>query len=484
MTGTISEKDQKPLEQTRLPPIAWNRDPGTRSDPVIVKRTIHWDFLGSGITRPVAMTTVGDIISIALRMGMQWRTIEPENGKMQAVGNGYSLSSTAASRGGIILTFAAAGDHSKLPRIVPSRAADKLLFGILPGDPYLVKKDFHMVGSDVHPRDTKAILSEISASTGMDVGVRDSDFDLGNRFLKNDFVKLLCPFFPLEGSTLATIRFAGWPRQRSWSLLHFWESRLALSQELDEEVSRRGSLDGEFDPAFLLLGQLKVHLDTLKSKYHDDFYCLKFTPSQDTNVRGNVEGRKLDFLRACRDAVDTCTDALAHRNWGELASESETDVGAVSTRYVLLVAAHSYVAKRAVEAGDKNFEAAQALLTTKKGRSPSRRDWWEHVNGHETSGAASTPVVPCGSPRFWFRMKQIRLDMMDPEKGLQRELLQKFGLDVDRYEEKDAQVDVAWWLMMVRGIAWDMACYREPWPEDWKPVKSEFYGDQTHVMLA
>ncbi|KAL9039224.1 MAG: hypothetical protein Q9214_004965 [Letrouitia sp. 1 TL-2023] len=73
--------------------------------PVTYRMTRSWDFMPPEIVRPFASTTVSDIAIIALRMGMSWKIFKPEEGAMEAEGNGQAISSTPVRTLGILLRY-------------------------------------------------------------------------------------------------------------------------------------------------------------------------------------------------------------------------------------------------------------------------------------------------------------------------------------------------------------------------------------------
>jgi hypothetical protein len=81
---------------------------------------------------------MGDIVILALRMGMQWRVLDLESGKIKADGNGFNLTGSEAMGLGIILRLTAKGQHVKYRKLIPTCAVDKMLLDILPSDPVLV----------------------------------------------------------------------------------------------------------------------------------------------------------------------------------------------------------------------------------------------------------------------------------------------------------------------------------------------------------
>ena len=102
--------------------------------PAITVRERSWDFMPLDIIRPVATSTVGDIIALAHRLGMGWEDLRPGDGIMRAEGGGKSIVSTAVRGFGILLQFnydRAGGGYEHEVGTIPSVQADKLGFGII-----------------------------------------------------------------------------------------------------------------------------------------------------------------------------------------------------------------------------------------------------------------------------------------------------------------------------------------------------------------
>ena len=84
--------------------------------PAIRFKQRSWDFMPSEVVRPFASTTVSDIAILALRMGMTWRTFQPNLNKLEAEGGQRILASTTIRGLGMLLQFqrmAANRDHLK-----------------------------------------------------------------------------------------------------------------------------------------------------------------------------------------------------------------------------------------------------------------------------------------------------------------------------------------------------------------------------------
>ena len=124
-----------------------NSEQGLQIRPAMRLRERSWKFVSPDVVRPVAATTVSHIATMARRLGMSWTTFRPEDGVMRAEGNGHIITSTFAKSIGLVLHY----QHSRGPGVlsslfgfsgksyssanlyVPTREADTMAFGILPG---------------------------------------------------------------------------------------------------------------------------------------------------------------------------------------------------------------------------------------------------------------------------------------------------------------------------------------------------------------
>ena len=77
----------------------------------------------------------------------------------------------------------------------------------------------------------------------------------------------------------------------------------------------------------------------------------------------------------------------------------------------------------------------------------------------------------------YFEMMCACLELVhDKKNGIGAYLAEK-GVRLERND-----VDVAWWALMLRGIAWSMSVWTNHPPGD--PIPSSMYGNQTPVWLA
>ena len=119
------------------------------SIPNVMLQRRSWDFVPPEVVRPLAMVTISDIAILARRLGMIWKQFEPLDGNLRAEGNGHTITSTAVRSMGTVLQIGIR-DHlpvsyqEKSGEYIPSRWADMMGFGIVPGEIYLFLPEYKL----------------------------------------------------------------------------------------------------------------------------------------------------------------------------------------------------------------------------------------------------------------------------------------------------------------------------------------------------
>lgn len=110
-----------------------------------------WEFILPEVVQPLALGTVCDLAVMARRLGMIWKQFEPLDGNFRAEGNGHTITSTGVRSMGTVLQIGvedflpSADPTEKLNELyIPSEAADKMGFGIVPGEASLGVPDYKL----------------------------------------------------------------------------------------------------------------------------------------------------------------------------------------------------------------------------------------------------------------------------------------------------------------------------------------------------
>ena len=423
----------------------------SRADVVVICRQWSWDFMPPEVVRPLAQTNVADIIVLAQRLGMQWRALDPQDGKLQADGNGFNLSGTDVHGLGIVLRIRVAGERHEFSGLIPSRAVDKMMFGIIPGCPKLVRRDFSMV-DDCH--EVRSIHAEggILSILGVDEPLRTA---IGERrdqcaSLHNDLIMLLCPFLPLPELPFMRVQFTAWGDERR-TVFHHWEGRLALARGLRRRL-------GEMQQKPAILSKIDNYLDALQKDYSNDFFARWNEPTNTHNKLG-WKGRSA-MIDLCRAAFDYTTETLLSPPF------SFGDRDALDQRrYLHLVAAHVFMAAKAMDA------AEEKLL--EEGR--TRRDFSQAALRRDYN----VPEKQYGT-HFLHSFYVYGQEYIDSY----RNEVQGIGAYLKRkdIELGEVQAEEAWWLLVLRGMASDMAIWQGP--SLGMRVPSSFYTNKTAVWIT
>lgn len=420
-----------------------------RTDIAVMYRTWTWDCMPPDIIRPLAEINVGDIIVLAIRMGMQWRHLEPEIGRMQADGNGFSLTSTDVRGLGTVLRFTSAGRYGDFPRIVPSKAADKMLFGIVPGDPTLVRKDLPLVSKDGEIADIARVGELLNFANLGCIPHKNTNVEVFN-----DLVTLLLPFLPLEGSTITSYCFPVWRIEPYLKGIHFYcESRLALHRRLHDRVKEMTNGEG----TLRTLTEVLHHMDILEQRHSHYWYSRWFwNPS----IREQETWQdRLAAIQNMRRIFQRTTDYFVEKGFDQEHIDG-------SSKYLHLVVANAFMSNHAIEdvnASEKKHPQVRKHEAQRKAYNITSRHGYFFGSRH-------------------YDMAQRYVDYMPHA---------DFGVAAHLRERNVCleanEVEAAWWVLQLRGIVWSISTWH---PNDvvqkilGNPVPSSYYGNRTPVWVT
>ena len=258
-----------------------------------------------------AVTTVHEISLIARRLGMSWEDFNPELGSMRAKGNGHGLFSTLARSTGIVLQYIHLEGgafsnvqlilpdtiaSSKAELFIPSREADMMGFGILPGCERLGVPNFKVGTKDEVYATMDLLDSARDASTKLRnlnrllVGKWDAHCMYGF----SDIIALAAPMIRRRNSTIVRLPP---PAEYSSSLLSRKECFMVFRHRLKDHLSTQ--TDHRFsEQATWILKQC----EQLTSRYSE----------WETNIDSldKVNGSILNFLEEVHDCWDRATEYL------------------------------------------------------------------------------------------------------------------------------------------------------------------------------
>lgn len=438
----------------------------SRSGPILLQETDahiaavafrqwNWSFMPPDLLRPLATSTLSDIILVALRLGMAWKNLNMESNIFTAYGNGYSITSTETRGLGITFTFTITGVQSLQRAVPPSEVADKSLFGILSGCQSLVKRDFALIDEDRHP--AFALMFEGIGIKGKKLlGRLAHDAVFSEHGM--DAMILLSGFVPLEGCPVPYNYLPGFRGSAHVTPLHWYEGRAGFLEMLKD---RTKSMEDATDCSSDVLKEAYTRLYMLFTNWNYDFL-----DNWDHSVlEGCDDDRKSALTKECYGVFLWATRYLVAR-WGE------RDPQQGITWYCHLVAGHCVNAYHAVN----EIDATKGWYEEYEKNHDLRR---YHRKVYEL--AYSSEV---GFNSEYHIAKKYVSGITGGKHSIARYLRNK-GLKLNEDE-----IETAWWVMVVKGIAWDMATTGHPaarnrkWSYHPEYVPSKFYHMHIPVWIS
>ncbi|USW50380.1 hypothetical protein Slin15195_G036990 [Septoria linicola] len=453
-----------------------------RTHAAITFRYWSWDMMPSDMTRPLATITIGHLVILAVRLGMQWRLLNLEKG-MSADGSGYSLSSTTSDKLGLVFKLIAFAPKGPYRRLIPNKAVDKLICGILPGCSIMVRRDFDLIGPSRKclldlslALDRNHILEQIGVPQQARQLLSDR-VNIDRRSfpsLHNEIVPLLCTFLPLEGSDTVRHYAHCWVEKRK-SVLHFWEGRYALLHYL-KRTSRdlsmtwaNQSLQAQPDHV-RHLHKAESYLVELEDKFPKDFFGLKGReairgPASQDDPQAEATQKREAIVILCR-SIHRWTDGF----FRTLGLEGKDPQG--RTHFENLVAAHLNMATHSTCSMYDSFsDSDMPSYPVADTRIPSEFDDIL-ADVRALKDDVRPPWVLC---RLIKEVEGYVKHMREGDHSVAR-YLQERGL-----KSTSEQIETAWWILMLRGIAWNMSTLDESWGD---PIPSSFYDNHVPVWIT
>ncbi|KUJ13203.1 uncharacterized protein LY89DRAFT_721274 [Mollisia scopiformis] len=440
----------------------------------------NWDYIPSDINRPLASTSLGDLMVLGQRLGMRWQEIRLHEGYLRAEGSGYTITSSSIRSFGLVARLSVRPEHSEIKSLgrlqagldlsnisadkllIPSVHADQMLCGIVPGDPELVDRTYHTVGPDAksHPEwmfnaiQTHGDVQQFCQKTNQ------------TRTLINDAICCICPWMPLSTSPIVRIQhpiaWQGGYMGYKYSFMHFWEARevlrVRLKRRCDQLSQKEKQEHTKFEYAQQKYDALAEHVAA------DDFYCRwkksLIHPEGKVNAAAPNSGYeqaikdRMDMLQSIKDIFDETQRFFEARNKADqLIHEEHFSVPPI--KYLELVRA--YLSALAIKVARPDFKA---------------------------------------NPDHNLEIDQMLSDKKHSGPGLARDIAEMTHVMVDqcsfvaeklRFRDKnlvsDLDVEEAWWMLMLRGTCWNMSVWMEP-PDAGALVPSSLYSDGSLVWIT
>ncbi|KAL9110320.1 MAG: hypothetical protein Q9227_005051 [Pyrenula ochraceoflavens] len=439
----------------------WNKIQISRPQRTMVMlflRERSWDFVPPDVVRPLASIRINTLIILVTRLGMEWRGLSLASSHLEnalsADGNGYVVGSTSIRGLGTVVRFGNTGKTSQPTARIPSTAADKMLFGILPGCQTPGRKplcdEYRLIGDDRKAyfrqvfEDLRVSDSTIEDFCGPELREKHAFRErIFIRCAVNDTLILLCPFLPLEKSPSTDIAFYAWAGQNRMSSMVMWETRRPLLTLLSARPKT-----GEMHYVHSALEYLQG-----EEGYKYDYYHVGPTArwsimntTQEPGVARPDAKAVQHFVEKLRRYFDHTTTYFDNLQGPPLSETEKTDIQSQLT-YTDLVGAH---AELRWEAGIFVREARRFL------------HW-----GEDSDWVRPSPGFPEAWDTTYVTVEKI------PELC---EDLRKKGCTLS-----NEKMEEAWWMLQLRGIVWTMSvnCLNPG-----EPIPSSFYENQTLIWMT
>ncbi|QIW95284.1 hypothetical protein AMS68_000802 [Peltaster fructicola] len=444
-----------------------------RTNAVVIHRNLTWDFLPSDTVRPLAESTIGDIVVLARRLGMHWRTLRLSEGTMQADGGGFAISSTDVRGLGLSFKFSTVKTDEDFPHYIPSVGGDKLLCGMLPGDSDLVNQDFDLVRDDekrsiIGLHESEGLLSRLDvAQVIRNTYSRNQDLQEA----RNEIMILLMPFLVLPRSNVSSIVHDGLTPSMRMAFL-YWEGRYALLKAL--ELRKNGANQYRMD----ILQEVYDKLDGLRKGYRKDFFC-RWNKAAINGWKKNENGDyERDLSGEAKSAlIERCRSIFAYTTTA-LKDLGMADSWNARTKYMILVAAHFRLLLDTTEPV-YHGKYKDGVRESQEQLSHDFQEQFPHIEKRNRGPFITAEMFEC-----------VRRYAVDVENGIRHNdhgieaFFRRRGVIVgDPNASQADQCEAAWWLMMLRGIAWGMAHQCAPSPAG-HAVPPLYYGNKTPVWIS
>ena len=431
-----------------------------------------WDIMPKDASRPMAKITLGEIITLGFRLGMRWR-VDLAKETFVAHGQGFGLTCTRQGDMDLVATFTKRQwdtDMDDLPSLIPNRATDKLMCGIIPVSSGLLGEDIHCT-SDQCPTDVlSAILERLKRSITSDQkGLIDKTFKMktdesfealqaadpsqvGQSIASNDAVALMCEFLPMPAASAATLHyFPGWTSSLEGQRFSIFNRPKGWSAFLSQLTGEFCSSDEQIYIQAEAMGITRCTVQLLQS--------VTYSLSEVSTGIDLAEKAVMNCKSMSENLASTCLDAF--NSISDWFREPHID----QQHYASLVSTHCYMCVKLSQACTR---------------------WQEESFGFEDQWDEDDSL----SMILHLYMKDIDAYVARGE-GLFGEYMaskQSDHIGVREQNDHETQEKVfrirtvlAWRLMTLRGIAWSMSTYGTSMGE---PVPSSCFDHPRNVWIV
>ena len=294
-----------------------------------------------------------------------------------------------------------------------------------------------------------------------DRGLRNRIAEKGWQEPHNELILLLSSFLPLKGNPNLFYHTPIWTSTPLLSPLHFFEGRVAFMERLKERLDQ-----GTNHKAWKTLKRVSEELERLAKEWKNDFY----DNWQDSVIEasGN-DDEKLKLIESCHGVFVMTTryfqghglEENKHRSEEERKLEQKDNrqgtgqeeeghdwnqIHEGRTRYIDLVAGHTILVFHAVAPVVDTFNAKRQTYPGGEERRKAHREKFAFRNDASEVGV-----------HVQYHLAQEYVSRFKHNgHGVIRHLRDKGVV------WHDDEIEGAWWVLILRGIAWDMCTTGDP----------------------
>ena len=354
-------------------------------------------------------------------------------------------------------------------QLVPTVPADKMLFGIIPGCTKLGFEDYHILGDDYKPR-----LDVVFDSLDLDYETRSLLSETPTFYTRcpvNDILALVSQFVPKCNSPIArTFHPILWNTTAIPDIyacvFHFWEGRTWLFCNMQKEWKTS-------EDSYEILDLFKAFERTFEDHFHGRW--------ENSPIRFRKEGnqQRIERLRNALKMLQMLR---------ELHSKTTTYFESLESlqpfNYRQLVGAHINMATKAVinaEWEEREAEDQRSKRYSSEGTRHSKGPQDDNVcekltPRHGPVGRDGIYSKLAGQRPFLARMFRIAECYTNGLDEIARTLSTQYRADEDSIKD-------AWWVLIVRGMCWDMSLWMTAPDADSQLLPSSFYGSRVPVWI-
>ena len=335
-------------------------------------------------------------------------------------------------------------------------------------------RDFNLIDNDrrsmldLHrAQEPDHLLDQIGIPERTRLKIKEAATQYSLPSIHNEIVPLLCAFLPIEG--VSAVRHYGhcWLERRK-SVLHLWEGRYVLLHFLGQSLQK---VHGTSHIQGSQLVETHKYLTTLMKDYPQDFFGLKDGRAIDGHHEFSADpktaaGRRDALIHLCREIHRWTDNRLRDMGFAKEDAQGRT-------HYQNLVAAHINMAVHSTtpiyENAERQTEFPSCPLSEEKVPivyKPILRDVLSLGDNERP------PWVLCQLLEEARRYVQ----NMTCEDHSVAKYVQERGLACSVSE-----IETAWWMLMLRGIAWTMSTIDHCWGE---PIPASFYDNHVPAWMT